>query len=94
MDPTTLVPGKCYYIVVFEDEALSEPIIQTLRYRSRTTRGDGTVCYLFEELGTEQPSSDFGVDETDLSHLVLDEDALLKKLQRAFAGTLAQARSR
>jgi hypothetical protein len=94
MDPKQLVPGKCYYLVVFEDEWLTEPIIQTLRYKSRLTRRDGTTCHLFEELGTEHTSGDFGVDEADLPHLVLDEDGLLEKLHRAFAGTLARPRSR
>ena len=84
-----LVPGQVYFIVVFNDEDLKVPLVQTLIFVKDGQRNDGTECHLFRQLSAQDDESDFFVDKKDARDLLLDHDALLVKLRRCFEGTLA-----
>ncbi len=88
-----LIRGQAYFIVLFDDENLTVPLIQTLIYDQYAKRSDGTGCFLFKELHVGGKQSDFFVGETDLDHLVLDRAALLRKLKDSFDGKLLTAPS-
>jgi hypothetical protein len=84
-----LVRGQTYFIVMFDDENLTIPLVQTLIYRENGRRADGTSYFLFKELHVGGKQSDFFVNEADLDHLVLDRAGLLRKLKDSFDGTLS-----
>lgn len=84
-----LVPGKTYFIVLFHDEDLKVPIVQTLIYDREGRRGNGIECYLFRDVSSHQQEPRFYVDKKDATHLLVDQDGLLDKLRRCFEGKLA-----
>ena len=82
------VAGQTYFIVMFQDEILTVPIVQTLSYEEEGTRTNGTKYFLFREHHLGDKSSKFFVNEEDADHLVLDRERLIQKLKNCFDGTL------
>ena len=82
------VPGQAYFIVVYNDESLSIPIIQTLIFVKRSVRDNGIKCLRFRELHAQGEETGFFVDEEHADHLVLDHVGLLKQLQASFDGRI------
>lgn len=83
------LPGHVYFIVVFSDENLMVPIVQTLVFVKRGKRDDGSRFFLFRELPPHGEESKLIVDEKQADHLVLDQAELLNKLRHSFDGKLA-----
>jgi hypothetical protein len=84
-----LVPGHTYFVVMFNDEDLMVPVVQTLVFVEDGRRADGSEFFLFRELSAHGKESKFLVDKKDAKHLVLDQTGLLKKLKGCFDGKLA-----
>lgn len=80
----TFRPGQLYFVVMFDDEAMSIPVIQTLIFKRAAVREGGKNCYLFTEIPVKGPHSTIFVDEEDVDHLVLDKHALVEMLSDAF----------
>jgi hypothetical protein len=87
-----LISGQTYFIVVFHDEDLTTPIIQTILFVEYGHRDDGSEFALFQELHAEGDPSKLIVDVGDAQHLVLDHAQLMDKLARCFKGDLASRR--
>lgn len=83
------VSGQPYFIVMFDDENLTVPIVQTLLYVESEKRDDGSEFFLFRELLPSGEESKFFVDQEHADDLVLDQAGLLKKLKHCFDGKLA-----
>ena len=87
-----LVPGKTYFIVLFDDHDLTVPIVQTLIYEREGKRGNGVECYLFRDVSSHEKQAGFYVDKRDAEHMLLDPDGLLDKLKGCFDRKLAGPR--
>jgi len=79
--PERFVPGNVYFIVLYMDEALSVPVIQTLIFMEQHKRHDGRAEYRFEEIKPHDESTHFAVQEEDVDQLVVDRFGLMKRLQ-------------
>jgi len=84
-----LVAGQTYFIVVFNDEDLKVPVVQTLVYVEDGRRGDGSEFHLFRELSAQGKESKYVVDKKDAKRMLLDQKGLLAKLKSCFDGKLA-----
>lgn len=82
-------PNQAYFIVVFEDEDLTIPLVQTLLFKEVGMRADGTEYYMFHELHSDGEPTALVLDAEHAKHLVLDRDELLEKLARSATGRLA-----
>ena len=82
------VQGRAYFIVVYNDENLSIPIVQTLIFVKRSVRDNGIKCLRFRELHAQGKETGFYVDEEHADHLVLDHIGLLKYLQASLDGKI------
>ena len=85
-----LVPNETYFMVVFEDEGLTLPIIQTLQFVGERTREDGSRYYLFTELHSDADPTSTIIDVSDAGAVILDRNGLIDKLSRCFAGELSK----
>ena len=56
--PEDLVPGNCYFLSGFPDEALLFPSISTLRYVRHEQGDDGRDWWLFEEASPSSATED------------------------------------
>lgn len=92
--PNHLVRDRQYFIVMFADENLEIPIVQTLIFKKEGKRPDGSAYFLFKELHLGGTESDFLVNQEDADHLVLDQQRLLQKLRDCFDKTLLTSRPR
>lgn len=81
-------PGDIRFIMLFRDEALSIPLIQTLVFREECSRDDGGRRYLFQDLGAPASEEQFFVDEEDFDQLVLDIHGLAKRVSEISRSTL------
>jgi hypothetical protein len=83
-----LQAGGIYFIVTFEDAALTIPIIRTVRFEEvrSTTDGKGLACF------TQLQGTDFEIllafDADEVADSVMDGNGLLALLTRCFAGEL------
>ena len=82
-------PECAYFIVIFADEALSIPIVQTLVFDSAGERTNGIKYFLFRELLSDGQEQNFVVDEDQADEIVLDQVGLLEKLKNCFGGNLS-----
>lgn len=85
-----LTPGQMYFIVMFEDEDLKVPLVQTLIFVENRRRDDGSEFFLFRDLSARGEESKFMVDKKDAERLLLDQDGLLTKLKKCFDGTIGR----
>jgi len=83
------ITGQIYFIVMFDDENLTVPIVQTLRFVKKGERRNGSKYYLFKQLGCDAKRRDFLVDEKDAEHLVVDHPGLIRELRDCFSGRLS-----
>jgi hypothetical protein len=84
-----LLPGQTYFIVMFHDEDLKVPLVQTLIFIKDGRRPDGSEFFLFRELTPHGGQSKFVVDKKDAKRVLLDQAGLLRKLKSCFDGKLA-----
>lgn len=75
-----LESGDIRFILLFQDEALTIPLIQTLVFREECSREDGGRRFLFQDLGAPTSEQSFFVDEEEFDQLVLDIHGLVKKV--------------
>jgi hypothetical protein len=86
--------GSPYFIVVFEDEGLTIPLVQTLVFNGIRTKDDRTRWLSFTELRPNGDEVAFKVEESHAHELLLDRAALVEKLKQSFSGKLATERPR
>ncbi|WP_257384917.1 hypothetical protein [Tahibacter caeni] len=84
-----LKAGETYFVVMFDDEQLSIPIIQTLRYVGEHLRERDSQRAYFVQLGHAGNETPFFVRKEDVSDLVLDKPQLLRFLELSFSGRLS-----
>lgn len=87
--PEDLVPGNCYFLSGFSDEALLFPSISTLRYVRHEQGDDGRDWWLFEEASPSSATEDsdttpgrpelLGIQDDQL-HEILDFQGLISEL--------------
>lgn len=85
-----LVHGRAYFIVMFNDDDLRIPVVQTLIYMEESKRNDGTEIFLFRELRSDGTEPKFFVNTQDVDQLLLDEAGLIEKLRKCFEGKLSE----
>jgi hypothetical protein len=89
-EPAPFVVGEPYFIVVFDDEDMKVPLIQTVLFVKAAEADDGREGFLFQVLApTRDPERMFLDTETAL-HLVRDRDRFMTTLQRTFDGTIGK----
>ena len=82
-------PGQVYFIVMFHDEDLKIPVVQTLIFDKIGKRENGGEVLLFRQIPPQSDGLKFIVEMEHVEQLLLDENGLLDKLKRSFAGELA-----
>jgi hypothetical protein len=83
------VPGQVYFTVMFHDEDLQVPVVQTLIFVEERQRDDGSAFLLFRQIPPQGEESKFIVDRKDERKLLLDRSELIDKLKDCFDGKLA-----
>ena len=78
------IPGELYFVVMFQDELMTVPVVQTLIYERYSQQDGGTRCFLFREIPLHGAESMIFIREDDADHLVLDKPGLLAKLTSCF----------
>lgn len=86
---TPLTPDRAYFIVMFNDEDLCIPVVQTLIFVGESKRSDGTEIFLFREIRSDGTEPRFFVNKQDADQLLLDEAGLVAKLSKCFRGKLS-----
>lgn len=81
--------GQTYFIVMFHDEDLKTPVVQTLIFEKIGKRENGREFLLFRQIPPQGKESKFIVEEEHVEQLLLDKEGLLGKLKRCFDGKLA-----
>lgn len=81
-----MIEGRTYFIVMFDDEDLRIPVVQTLIFLHEGKRADGSEYYLFREVGKDDEEARFFVNREDAASLLLNETMLLTKLRKCFDG--------
>ena len=82
MNKENLVSGEVYFIVLFDDEELTIPVIQTLIFqKAEVGENSGEQLYLFQEIKPHDKESTFFVRKDDVDTLVLDHNELIAKLK-------------
>ena len=84
--------GNIYYIVMYADEQLTVPVVQTLKYQEMKTREDGSTHFLFGRFLADGTTEKFFINEPDLDSLLLDGTGLLQRLRDCFGGKLLRNR--
>jgi len=84
--PFELVQESTYFILLFEDEALTVPLIQTLIYVGPRKSDAGIDGHLFDYLKPDDEVSGFFVEAIHLEELVTDREGLIRKLQAIGGG--------
>lgn len=79
--PFELAQGSTYFILLFEDEALTVPLIQTLIYVGPRKSDAGIDGHLFDYLKPDDEASGFFVEAIRLEELVTDREGLIRRLQ-------------
>ena len=79
-----LKPGKVYFILLFADDGLKVPHIQTLIFQRSGVLADGTPAHFFD-LVTDEDSRSFFVREQDAEDLLLEPAELLQRLKDVFS---------
>lgn len=87
-----LVPGNSYFIVMFHDEDLRIPVVQTLIFVKMEKRANGSEFLLFRQIPPQGDESKFVVEKEHAERLLLDQRGLIEKLQKSFDGKLAVSR--
>jgi hypothetical protein len=82
-------PGQVYFIVMFHDEDLKIPVVQTLIFEKIGKRKNGSEFLLFRQIPPQGAESKFIVEKEHVEQLLLDEKGLVDKLKRSFDGKLA-----
>ena len=72
--------GKVYFIVLYADEALAIPVVQTLIFLEDRRREDGGAEYRFREIKPHEEESLFTVQEECLDELIVDRIGLIERL--------------
>lgn len=75
-----LIPGSIYFIVMYEDEDLHIPVIQTLIFVETVVKDDGDVTHFFRDISAPAERQRFHVHEHQVDQLLLDWDGLLSTL--------------
>lgn len=83
--------GEIYFIVVFDDEDLSIPIIQTLRYIGELSDDSESINVYFSLFGHSDEESTIFVRKDNVPDLVLDRTQLLRFLELGFSGELSRS---
>jgi hypothetical protein len=83
------IPGHPYFIVMFHDEDLKIPVVQTLIFSKVGKRDNGTEFLLFRQIPPQGEESKFIVEKEHVERLLLDQNGLMDKLQKTFDGKLA-----
>lgn len=76
-----LLPGATYFILMYADECLAIPLVQTLVYREQRIREDGSLEFIFREIRPHDHETVFSVRVDDIESLVLDQPELIYQLQ-------------
>lgn len=78
------IQGEPYFIVMYEDEALSIPVVQTLLFE-KSLSGEHGVDHLFREIGANGDTRAFKVANDQVEELLLDLEGLIEKLRSGLA---------
>ena len=73
--------GKLYFLVKYEDDGLTRPIIATYEFKGKEPQDADGLEYLFEELGS---GDELMLRERDLWNMV-DMPGLIEELKRFHA---------
>jgi hypothetical protein len=73
-------PGFAYFILLYQDAALTVPVVQTLIFCEDRSRGDGHIEHVFREIKTRGEEAPFVVHENHAEDLVLDLRGLVQRL--------------
>lgn len=80
-----LVPGNTYFIVMYEDEQLTIPVVQTLVFTEKGKLDDGSPCFFFLELRSGGEKSKFFVHEQNAKDLLLDLPGVIERLKEGLS---------
>jgi hypothetical protein len=81
---------KPYFFVVYRDEKLTVPVINTLYFKEVANHDDGTRGYIFRKLiAFENDPEEIFIDAESAKDDVLDFNELLIELGASNAGSLA-----
>jgi len=75
-----LLRGGVYFSLLFDDDELSIPIIQTLVFIEEREGENGLRRYIFKNICADGESKLLWMDDDGLSELLLDKGELLRKL--------------
>jgi hypothetical protein len=81
LEANELIIGKLYFLVKYEDEMLTRPIIATYEYKSKESKDDDDQEFLFKELGS---GDELILAEKTLWNIV-DMSGLIEELKRFHA---------
>jgi hypothetical protein len=84
------LPGQPYFIVMFDDEEMMIPIIQTVLFVEATKTDDGREGFLFQRLTPSGDPEEMFLETNDAKHLVRDRDRFMTTLRRTFDGTIGK----
>jgi hypothetical protein len=73
--------GQVYFIVMYDDERLAVPVVQTLVYLGEGRSRDGRLEFRFKEIKPTKEPSLFVVDQEHADDLVVDQDGLIERLR-------------
>ncbi len=74
------IPGQTYFIVMFQDEAMTVPVVQTLTYERASPQDGDVKNFLFREVPIDGEGSIVAINKEHAEHLILDKEELLTKL--------------
>jgi len=75
------IRGLPYFILMYRDDMLTVPIIQTLLFINEMVGEDEKVEYLFQEIGARGNETPFVVKEEHIDELVVDLYSLIECLE-------------
>ena len=75
--PRALTVGQIYYIIQYEDEKLTRPVVSSFVYKGRSDEGPEKGDHLFSLLGLGD--SELFLSDRNLD-IVLDKNGLIKEL--------------
>ena len=80
-----LVVGGVYFIVMYEDDDLCIPAIQTLIYVESMIRPTGGLTHFFRDISANKNAQRFHVHEEQVDDLLLDWQGLMETLGDCYA---------
>ena len=87
-EPAPFLCGEPYFIVLFDDEEMKVPLIQTVLFVEAAKSDDGREGFLFQLLSPTGDAERMFLDKETALHLVRGRDRFMETLRRSFDGTI------